>query len=41
MLKQELIIKDAKRIAHQEALFYEDMLRKEINEDRADYNKNH
>ena len=28
-----------KRIAHQEALFYEDMLRKEINEDRASHDK--
>ena len=28
-----------KRIAHQEALFYEDMLRKEINEDRAAHDK--
>ena len=28
-----------KRIAHQEALFYEEMLRKEINEDREDHGK--
>jgi transposase len=28
-----------KRIAHQEALFYEDLLKKEINEDREDHGK--